>query len=1095
MSATTASAAYGQRLIPHVIDDAARNDPARECFSIPLSSNPRDGWRPVSYGQYAAAIDRLAHHIVKTSGAPEPRSFPTLAYIGANDATYLIFVVAAVKTGYKALFISPRNSEEAQLNLFALTGCDILYHDATFQHSVQPWLANRSSMKAHLIEPLQFWLANDMAVESFPYVKSAEEAEWEPFVVLHTSGSTGLPKPIVVPNGLMMLSDKLHLLPNWKGTESAMRGLARTRRNLTPMPFSHASGLYSFFGFHLYWNVRVTFAIINGPFTADFVMDQLAHAGDDVDSISLPPSVLEELSLRKEGCDCLKKLKFVVFGGDVPKGNLGDAAGQKLLDQGVMIQNSFGSTEYGEEDIFELVIVRQNSLSAYQGIFYTYPDLEEWSSRDLFKRHPTLPDHWKYHGRCDDLIVFSNGEKLNPVTFHNALNGHPKVRTAIVVGSMRSQPALLVEPLYYPANGDEAESLVAELWPLVASVNKETATYGQISRQLILLANADKPFPRLVKDTVNAGLSVKLYEPEIEALYRDAEAGWKDAQCNLDLTSEETLLQGLCRLFQTLTRAASVEPDTDLLTAGIDSLQVVNACRLLRGALAPNTDNIDPGTVAPRLIYANPSPRRLATDLWARHVGSLQPVDADAEASRAMSALLEKYTLDLPSGPAPERPPARHVECTVVLSGSTGRLGAYLLDYLVANSAVQKVICLNRARDGRSRQLRLNAARGLKTDLASKTEFLQADLSRPDLGLSVADYRRLLAEADRVIHAQWPVNFNLPLGAFEPHLCGVRHLVGLCARASRDARLVFVSTVLAATPWNRSEGGTAASSVPEGSYAQGKLVADLIVEESARRSGTRAAVVRIGQIAGPEDAAGSWNRDEWFPRLVASSVRVLGVLPRELGVMSTVNWVTSQGAARVVLEAAGVAGPDLGPEPACAGSGGGVDYYYVVNPRPGHFSELSAAMKEFYGDRVRALVSWREWVAALEASVEESKDGTENPALQLLDFFKSIPGVDALGGLRFKFSLDETLAVSRSMRELQPITAELMLQWCRRGVSRQAIAGLHVLVGPKANLVKPFGPRVVVGAVGHETTADDVVGDDDATRTTKTGLGAGLESF
>ncbi|EFQ36630.1 male sterility protein [Colletotrichum graminicola M1.001] len=1064
MSATEASEVYGKRLIPHVIDDAARNDPARECFSIPLSSNPRDGWRPVSYGQYAAAIDRLAHHIFKTSGAPEPKSFPTLAYIGANDATYLIFIVAAVKAGYKAisaLLISPRNSEEAQLNLFALTGCDTLYHDATFQQPVLPWLAKRGSMKAHLLEPLDFWLAHEVAVEPFPYVKSPEEAEWEPFVVLHTSGSTGLPKPIVVPNGLMMLNDKLHLLPTWKGTESAVRGLARTRRNLTPMPFSHASGLYSFFGFHVYWGVPVTFAILNGPFTAEFVLEQLAHAGADVDSISLPPSVLEELSLTQEGCDRLKKLAFVVFGG----GNLSDAAGQKLLDQGVVIQNSFGSTECGmlpyywqtnpnawqwlhinsdvmgavwrpvagEDDIFELVIVRHNSPSAIQGVFYTYPGLDEWSSKDLFKKHPTLPDHWKYHGRCDDLICFSNGEKLNPVTFENALNGHPKVGTAIVVGSMRFQPALLVEPAHYPANADEAERLVAELWPLVASVNKQTATYGQISRQLILLAKADKPFPRLVKDTVNRALSIKLYESEIEALYRDAEAGWKDAQHNLDLTSEETLIQCLCRLFQTLTRHTTVEPDTDLFTAGVDSLQVVNACRLLRGALATKTDRIDLKTVAPRLIYANPSPRRLAADLWARHAGSLQPFDADAEASRAMLALLAKYTLGLPSVPAPERPPARRTEQTVLLTGSTGRLGAHVLDYLVANPAVRKVICLNRARDGRARQLRLNAARGLKTDLACKTEFLQADLSQPQLGLSVADYRRMLGEADRVIHAQWPVNFNLPLGAFEPHVRGVRHLVDLCARAARDARLVLVSTVLAATPWNGSEGGTTVMSVPEGAYAQGKLVADLVAEEAARRSGTRAAVVRVGQIAGSEDAAGSWNRDEWLPRLVASSVRVLGVLPRDLGIMSTVNWVTAQGAARVVLEAAEVTGPDLGPERARAGSGGGVDYYYAVNPRPGHFSQLSGAMKEFYGGRVRDLVSWGQWVAALEASAErESEDGTENPALQLLDFFKGTPGEDALGEVRFTFSLDETLAASQSLREMQPITPELMVQWCRQ---------------------------------------------------------------
>lgn len=81
------------------------------------------------------------------------------------------------------------------------------------------------------------------------------------------------------------------------------------------MPFSHASGLYTFFGFHVYWATPVTFAITNRPFTADFILEQLAHAPDDVDSISLPPSVLEELSATENGCEVLSKLKFVVFGG------------------------------------------------------------------------------------------------------------------------------------------------------------------------------------------------------------------------------------------------------------------------------------------------------------------------------------------------------------------------------------------------------------------------------------------------------------------------------------------------------------------------------------------------------------------------------------------------------------------------------------------------------------------------------------------------------------------------------------------------------------------------------------------------------------
>ncbi|TLD19227.1 hypothetical protein PspLS_09919 [Pyricularia sp. CBS 133598] len=988
---------YGKRLIPHVIDNIAQKDPQRECFSIPLSSNPEDGWKAVSYRQYATAIDRLAHHIVKTVGTPRPKTFPTLTYVGGNNAVYLIFVIAAIKAGYKALFLSPRNSEEEQLNIFQLT--------------------------------------------------ESEEAEWEPFVVLHTSGSTGLPKPIVVRNGLIMLNDKLHHLPIWNGTESAIRGLARSNRNLTPMPFFHASGLYTFFGFHVYWEKPITFAITDRPMTADFILQQLAHAPADVDSISLPPSILEDLSTTDLGCEALSKLKFVLFGG----GNLNDAAGRKLLDRGVVLQNSFGSTEYGmlpyywqtnpqeyqwlpihsqvlgaewrpvagEDDVFELVIVRKDCPYSIQGVFYTFPDLDEWNSKDLFKKHPTLPDHWKYHGRCDDLIVFSNGQKLNPIAVENVLNGHPKVRTAIVIGTMRFQPAMLIEPVSHPSSPQEEEALLDEIWPLVLKANKELASHARISRQLILITKANKPFPRLAKDTVHRVLSINLYESEVDELYKEVESRLKDAQCNLNLGSQEKLLQSVCRLFQTLTCSATIEPDTDFFTAGVDSPQVVNACRLLRSALTDKSRGINLQSIAPNLIFARPSARRLTAELWGQHIGSIKSVETDGQASRAMSALLIKYTQDLPEAPAVKKPAARTSQQTVVLTGSTGQLGAYLLDMLVTNPAVAKIVCLNHCRDGYVRQIRLHSECGLHTDLA-KVDFLHADLAHPDLGLGVEGYARLLTNADRVIHTQWPDNFNLPLRSFEPHIRGVRNLADLCAGAAKDVRLVLVSTVLGATGWNGSD----PSKVPTGAYAQGRLAADLVLDTAARRSGLSAAVVRIGQIAGPEDPAGLWNPDEWLPRLVASSVKTLGVLPQDLGDMSTVDWVTVEGAAMLVLEAA-------------AGQAkrafGGCSYYYGVNPHAGHFSTLSGAMKEFYGERVQKLVSWKDWVAALEKSEREGgNDAAGNPALQILDFYRRMPGEEAVGNAKLSFTLDDTLEASASMREMRVITPELMVQWCRR---------------------------------------------------------------
>lgn len=56
-------------------------------------------------------------------------------------------------------------------------------------------------------------------VPHFPYDKTFEEAEWDPVVVLHTSGSTGLPKPIIAKVGMLSVGDAYIELPEFQGTK------------------------------------------------------------------------------------------------------------------------------------------------------------------------------------------------------------------------------------------------------------------------------------------------------------------------------------------------------------------------------------------------------------------------------------------------------------------------------------------------------------------------------------------------------------------------------------------------------------------------------------------------------------------------------------------------------------------------------------------------------------------------------------------------------------------------------------------------------------------------------------------------------------
>lgn len=94
-----------------------------------------------------------------------------------------------------------------------------------------------------------------------------------------------------------------------------------------------------------------------------------------------------------------------------------------------------------------------------------------------------------------------------------------------------------------------------------------------------------------------------------------------------------------------------------------------------------------------------------------------------------------------------------HGSITVILTGSTGSLGSYLLDSLVRQQHVRKIYCLNRAEDGLAKQKIASGDRGLDTTAwgEDRVEFLHVDLSEPIFGLNRKEYGQLLQEATHII--------------------------------------------------------------------------------------------------------------------------------------------------------------------------------------------------------------------------------------------------------------------------------------------------------------------------------------------------------
>jgi len=105
-----------------------------------------------------------------------------------------------------------------------------------------------------------------------------------------------------------------------------------------------------------------------------------------------------------------------------------------------------------------------------------------FGTKDLFRRHPSLPDLWTHASRSDDVTIFLNGEKTNPIIFESHISKHPEVSAALMFGSQRFEAGLLIE-LYNknPQSTLERAKIIERLWPTIERANAILPAYAQIS--------------------------------------------------------------------------------------------------------------------------------------------------------------------------------------------------------------------------------------------------------------------------------------------------------------------------------------------------------------------------------------------------------------------------------------------------------------------------------------------------------------------------------------------------------------------------------------------------------------------------------------
>lgn len=99
---------FGKRLVPVIIDEAARDTPHRVYASVPRSEDLSEGFEDITYKRFANAINRVAAWLDSALGGSGTTG--VFAYAGPKDLRYTILTVAAIKSGREVRGTEPRRN-------------------------------------------------------------------------------------------------------------------------------------------------------------------------------------------------------------------------------------------------------------------------------------------------------------------------------------------------------------------------------------------------------------------------------------------------------------------------------------------------------------------------------------------------------------------------------------------------------------------------------------------------------------------------------------------------------------------------------------------------------------------------------------------------------------------------------------------------------------------------------------------------------------------------------------------------------------------------------------------------------------------------
>ncbi|HSE16325.1 MAG TPA: thioester reductase domain-containing protein [Pyrinomonadaceae bacterium] len=443
----------------------------------------------------------------------------------------------------------------------------------------------------------------------------------------------------------------------------------------------------------------------------------------------------------------------------------------------------------------------------------------------------------------------------------------------------------------------------------------------------------------------------------------------------LTFSTGETLRLRLAQLAANVLRipVADVHPTVPLSAMGLDSLGAAELTALIEDELSHE--------LPPAILFEYPTLESLWRFIESRFAGA--PVEiGDKETS--IAGMLADAILPADIMPACSQGP---LPDDVLLTGSTGFVGAYLLRSLLCNSTAV-VYCLVRPNGTEaSTRVRENLEQyGLWEDhFASRIHCVYGDITQPLLGMSNRDFNNTAQSVGAIYHAAAAVDWVRPYGDLrDANVIGTRELLRLaCTGPSKSFH--FLSS-LAVCYYTGATSEALESDDPLANlrglhlgYAQSKCIAESLVRQAAER-GCRVTLTRPTLVSG-DSKSGISNADDLLSRFLRGCI-AMGAAPDLDWAMDCVP-VDHVADAMVQLARNGVPG----------------DVCHLINPRLRYWREcvLWMCLRGYPLE----LMPYGDWTMRLRETVTAS-----HPLFPLRAFF--LRTVDDEGGLALPELYEET---------------------------------------------------------------------------------------